>query len=232
MVAVSGTLTYGGTLSVTNLGPTLVAGDNFRVFKSGGTGTPAITGNAGSGLAFTFTNGVLNVVTAGPTLTSVTPNPVTGSTYPVTLSLGGSGFTGASAVLLTNMTASTGASYVPTAINGDTSISVSFVPGTTASSGTPRWSTARPRRRFVFTVSVPPAVKIGSGVGLAGAGKLVLSGTNGTAGYSYAVLSATNLNPPVVWTPMVTNTFDGSGNFAYTNTISTVTNKLFLRIEQ
>jgi hypothetical protein len=79
VVAVSGTLNYGGTLSVTNLGPTLVAGDNFRVFKSGGTGTPAITGNAGSGLGFTFSDGVVNVVTVGPSGPVTITNSISGN---------------------------------------------------------------------------------------------------------------------------------------------------------
>ena len=69
-------------------------------------------------------------------------------------------------------------------------------------------------------------------VSSAGTGKVVLTGSGGTAGNSYVVLSATNLNPPVVWSPVVTNTFDGGGNFDYTNTVNTGTAKLFLRIQQ
>ena len=66
VVNVSGTLTYGGTLTVTNLGSALVAGDAFRVFKAGGTGSVSVSGNAGSGLTFSFADGVVSVVTAGP----------------------------------------------------------------------------------------------------------------------------------------------------------------------
>jgi hypothetical protein len=46
------------------------------------------------------------------------------------------------------------------------------------------------------------------------------------------VVNATNLTPPVVWTPVVTNAFDGSGNFSYTNIVNPVTPQLFLRIAQ
>jgi hypothetical protein len=47
---------------------------------------------------------------------------------------------------------------------------------------------------------------------------LILSGTNGYATGTYYVLSSTNVILPLTqWTPLLTNTFDGSGNFAITN---------------
>jgi fibronectin-binding autotransporter adhesin len=50
---------------------------------------------------------------------------------------------------------------------------------------------------------------------------LVLSGSNGTAGAGYYVLFTTNVAQPVsTWTRVLTNSFDGSGNFSVTNTIS------------
>jgi hypothetical protein len=168
----------------------------------------------------------------GPTLSSVSPNPVTGSSYPVTLTLTGSGFAGATAVLLTNLTASTGASYSPT-VNGDTSISVSFVPGTAAGSWNATVVNSSPSAQVGFTVNAASAVSFNNNaLTSAGAGKLVLAGTGGAAGNRYVVLSATNLTPPVVWTPIATNAFDGSGNFSYTNTVNQATPNLFLRIQQ
>jgi autotransporter-associated beta strand protein len=60
-------LTYGGTLLVTNLAGTLVAGDTFTLFNaSSSSGNfSAVTGSAGPGLGFSFNpaNGVLSVVT-------------------------------------------------------------------------------------------------------------------------------------------------------------------------
>jgi hypothetical protein len=150
----------------------------------------------------------------------------------VTLNLTGSGFTGATGVLLTNLTAVTGASYVPT-VNSDTSISVSFVPGTAATSWNATVVNGTPSAQVPFTVTLPTAVSINTAsLNSAGAGKVVLSGTGGTPGYSYAVVSTTNLVPPVVWLPVVTNVFDGGGNFNYTNTVSLSTPKLFLRLQQ
>ena len=236
-VAVGAAITYGGVLNIVTNG-TFTVGQKFTLFSGAGatnaSNFASIAGSPGAGMAFSFTNGVLSVVTppSGPTLTSVTPNPVTGSSYAVTLGLTGSGFTGAAAVLLTNVTAATGASYTPT-VNSDTSISVTFVPGTAGTTWNVAVVNGTRSAQVPFTVTVPTKVSINTAnLNSAGAGKLVLSGTGGMAGNSYAVLSATNLNPPVVWAPAVTNKFDVSGNFSYTNTVSPSTPSLFLRIAQ
>lgn len=237
VIALGAAVTYGGVLNIVTNG-SFAAGQNFTLFTgAGATGTSqfdSIVGDPGAGLAFSFTNGILSVVATGPTgptLASVAPSPVTGSSYPVTLGLTGSGFTGATAVLLTNLATATGGSYVPV-VNSDTSISVSFVPGTVASSWNATVVNGTPSAQVGFTVTVPPSISI-STVNLksAGVGNVVLSGTGGTPGHGYAVLSTTNLNP-AVWTPVVTNAFDGSGNFSYTNAVSLGTPKLFLRIQQ
>ena len=56
-------------------------------------------------------------------------------------------------------------------------------------------------------------------VSLSGTG-LIISGTNGTAGSSFAVLTSTNVALALTnWTPVVTNTFSG-GNFSVTNTVN------------
>ena len=50
-------------------------------------------------------------------------------------------------------------------------------------------------------------------------GNLVLQGTNGTPNWYYTVLSSTNLALPLAqWTVTITNFFDGSGHFTWTNT--------------
>jgi len=72
VVNVAGTLTYGGTLTATNSGPgTLLAGDQFQIFKAGGSGNfTSILGSPGAGLAWRFNpaTGNLSVVGAQPTL--------------------------------------------------------------------------------------------------------------------------------------------------------------------
>ncbi len=113
-VVLGASVTYGGVLKIVTNG-NFTVGQSFRLFSGAGATTAgnfaSIAGTPGAGKAFSFTNGVLSVVSSGPTLTSVTPNPVNGSSYAVTIGLVGSGFTGATAVLLTNVTAGSGASY-------------------------------------------------------------------------------------------------------------------------
>jgi autotransporter-associated beta strand protein len=57
-------VTYGGTLTVTNLSGTLVLGDSFTLFTPGASASnfSNISGSAGAGLAYSFANGVLSVV--------------------------------------------------------------------------------------------------------------------------------------------------------------------------
>jgi fibronectin-binding autotransporter adhesin len=64
-------ISYGGTLTVTNLGGLLIAGNTFPLFSaaSASGNFVAIAGNAGNGLGYIFnpTNGILTVVPAMPT---------------------------------------------------------------------------------------------------------------------------------------------------------------------
>ena len=67
-------------------------------------------------------------------------------------------------------------------------------------------------------VSGPAAQPYITSVSLSGT-SLVISGTNGTAGLQFVVLTSTNLVLPLSqWTPVVTNTFTG-GNFSVTITV-------------
>ncbi|MBU6409921.1 MAG: autotransporter-associated beta strand repeat-containing protein, partial [Verrucomicrobia bacterium] len=55
--------------------------------------------------------------------------------------------------------------------------------------------------------------------GLAANGSnLIMSGSNGVPDWPYVVLISTNISRPFgQWTPIVTNTFDGKGDFVFTN---------------
>jgi len=57
-------VTYGGTLTVTNLGGTITTNDTFVLFSPGSSTSnfASIIGSPGAGLAYSFTNGVLSVV--------------------------------------------------------------------------------------------------------------------------------------------------------------------------
>ena len=77
-------VTYGGTLTVTNLGGTPALGNSFTLFSPGASASnfSSILGSPGSGLAYSFTNGILTVVkgpASNPTnlLFSVSGNTLT-----------------------------------------------------------------------------------------------------------------------------------------------------------
>ncbi len=70
-VALGGAVTYGGVLNIVPSG-TFSAGQNFTLFSGAGATNASnfdgIAGSPGAGLAFSFTNGVLSVVSVGPAL--------------------------------------------------------------------------------------------------------------------------------------------------------------------
>lgn len=85
----------------------------------------------------------------------------------------------------------------------------------------------------VALVVAPPA---SPGFSMAGFGAnqqtIVLKGTNGVARGNYLVLATTNISlPSAQWPVIATNQFDSSGNFAFTNPISTNSPGLFFRLE-
>jgi autotransporter-associated beta strand protein len=86
-VVAGGNVTYGGVLKIATNG-TFTAGQQFQLFSGAGAASASsfasISGNPGSGLAFSFTNGVLSVVSAGPTGPSVITNSISGSTLTLT----------------------------------------------------------------------------------------------------------------------------------------------------
>lgn len=70
-------VTYGGTLTVTNLSGTLTTIDTFTLFSPGASASnfASIIGSPGAGLAYSFTNGVLSVVTGvANNPTNITPH--------------------------------------------------------------------------------------------------------------------------------------------------------------
>jgi hypothetical protein len=71
----------------------------------------------------------------------------------------------------------------------------------------------------IEVVMAPVSPKF-SGVTVVGT-NMVISGTGGTPGSDYAILTATNIVQPLSnWVSLVTNQFDLSGNFSFTNGIT------------
>jgi fibronectin-binding autotransporter adhesin len=79
-----------------------------------------------------------------------------------------------------------------------------------------QWNTSALNTSGTILVAIQPIPKI-TNFGVIG-GNVVFSGTNGPANASYVVLTATDVTLPLAsWTPIATNTFNGSGNFSFTN---------------
>ncbi len=92
------------------------------------------------------------------------------------------------------------------------------------------WDTSVLNTAGLVRVVVETSPSIGS-VGLAG-GQLVLSGTGGVTNGSYYVLISTNLAAPLTnWTRLLTNQFDGGGNFNFTNAMNTNSPQSFYMLQ-
>ena len=76
----------------------------------------------------------------------------------------------------------------------------------------------------VIVSNLPPPIQT---IGL-NSGNVSLDGT-GQAGQTFVLLSPSNLVPPIVWMPLMTNQSDGSGRFAFTN-LATTNAQQFYRI--
>jgi hypothetical protein len=80
------------------------------------------------------------------------------------------------------------------------------------------------------SVIAPPAPPVLSGVSLTGT-NLIFTGTNGTAGANYLVLTTTNLQQPSTnWTILSTNQFGPGGAVNFTNPLDPARSQLFYRL--
>ena len=81
----------------------------------------------------------------------------------------------------------------------------------------------------ISVIRLRPAI---SGFGVDGS-NFFLTGTNGgNTSTHYIIVTATALTVPLAsWTPVVTNTFDGGGNFAFTNAVNTAEPTRFYNVK-
>jgi autotransporter-associated beta strand protein len=90
-VALGGTLSYGGTLRIVPSG-TFTGGQQFVLFKGAGATNAGnfstLAGSPGSGLAFSFTNGVLSVLSTGPSGPGRLTNTLSGASLNLTWPVG------------------------------------------------------------------------------------------------------------------------------------------------
>ena len=81
------------------------------------------------------------------------------------------------------------------------------------------WNTNSININGALAVAVANRPVIGS-ISISGTG-FTLSGTGGVGNASFVLLGATNIStPPTNWTRLVTNQFDASGNFNFTNAVN------------
>ncbi len=110
---------------------------------------------------------------------------------------------------------------------GSGSFSSIVLPNISALPGSLTWDTstvATDGKIKVNGVSNPPTIETVSYSG----GNLIFSGTGGTEGATYNVLSSTNLAAPLAtWTAVATNVFGPGGSFSYTNSVAPGTNANF-----
>lgn len=91
------------------------------------------------------------------------------------------------------------------------------------------WNTSQLSSGIIGVVAGAPQPVINS-VTVAN-GKLIFSGTNGTAGNDYYVVTSTNVAAPLSsWTPVATNAFQTGGAFSVTNSINPATPQRFYLI--
>lgn len=83
----------------------------------------------------------------------------------------------------------------------------------------------------IINVISAPAQPFVSSVTVSG-GNLIISGTNGSAGGNYVVLTSTNIALPLTnWAPITTGSFDNTGAFHATNAINPALNRSFYIIQ-
>jgi len=232
-----GTTINGGMLmanntngSATGQGPVTVANGGIL----GGTGiiTGGVTVNSGGGLApgnllgaLTISNN-LTLAAGSATFVQIQHSPLTNNSVKVSgtmaqggtliaTNIGGSAFAAGDSFKLFNATGYLG-SFAAYALPG---LSSGLVWNTSALNTSGTLSVVVNATPVISNVSIAP-------------GGLALSGSGGLAGANYYLLSSTNLVTPLTnWTRLVTNQFDGGGNFNFTNTLNTNSSQSFYLLQ-
>jgi rhamnogalacturonan endolyase len=237
----AGTTINGGTLFVKNTKGSATGSGAVTVNSSGTlAGTGGISGNvtvnsggalsAGNPLGtLSFPNTTLTLAGGSTTFMQVQHSPLTNSVVNVTTMAAGGAIIEGGTLVVTNSNA--------TAFAGGDSFKL-FIASSYSGSFTNfilpalptglEWNTsplATSGTLSVVALSTPTIANV-SIVN----GNLVVSGTNGTANWTYYILAATNLVSPQ-WVPIYTNQFDGSGNFSATNAINSTTPQTFYELQ-
>ncbi len=219
LVVASGTLTFSGTLMVTNVGPNaLAAGDSFKLFTAGGYSGNLTATNLpllGAGLVWNTNSLLVNGTVAVSNLTCTLAY------------LAGSNGTISGATSQTVFYGTSGAAVSAVADSG-----YSFTNWSDGSPANPRTDSGVTNNLVVtanFVANPPPVVPVIdlASVSLVG-GSFSLGGTGG-AGQTYILLTAADLVSPV-WMPIATNVAGTNGVFSFTDPVATNEGQRFYRL--
>ena len=235
-VVSSGTIAYGGTLTMATSGgdTAFVLGNTYHLFTTAG----GYNGNfasiqPGPGPGLGWSNDVANrgnfIVVVS---TEVAPVPGFSGTPTNIFVTQTVVFTNTSTGDITNSAWTFGDGNVTNLSGANVTNNVSHVysnAGPDTVSLTVSGNGGSSNLTQIAYITVKPKVSIGQPV-LSG-GNLILSGTNGPANQPYRILSSTNVALPLAgWLPVYTNVFATDGSYLYTNTPLTNTARFFILV--
>ena len=218
-ISALGTMVLNGTLTVTNISTNaLAAGDSFNLFDANTlTGNftsktlPALATNLVWDTSQLANGGIITVVSV-PIITNQPQSLFVNPGRPASFSVGAAGTGTLAYQWCKNGASLPGATANPFTIPGvSTGDSANYTVIVTNSYGSVTSAVA------VLTVNLPPVV---TGVGMLANGGFSLSVT-GAPGETCVLLGASNLVPPMVWLPLVTNTADTNGVFIFSDSQAT-----------
>lgn len=224
IILTGGTATLGGTLIITNLGPTLVNDDTFDLFEGTVSGS-FTTLNLPGGAAHWRTedlnvNGTIRFTNASPVAQNLTLGVALGGSVSFSVIGGKYGATDADGDSLTV----TGVSAASSGTSGYTANSVTYA--ATGNLGTNTFTYnmsdalgATDTKTVTVIVSDAQGFNQLSPPEVLGGGTVALSYL-GIPGSNYALDWATNLTSPINWIPVVTNAAGPNGYLNFTNTSS------------
>ena len=170
------------------------------------------------------------VLSAGPVAQSVNPGNQVSFTVEITAT---NYFDDTVSLNLSGLPPGAGVTFSPNSIAGTGASTATIVASNSIAPGQYNLTINAvdgnlPLSTNVTLTVVTPSAPIFGAVQLNGAG-LVMTGSNGSVGVPYYVLTTTNLGLPIAdWTVLSTNAFDSSGNFSFTNTAPGASQRYFL----
>lgn len=199
-VSALASFTLGSSQIVTNSGSTANIGGNF---------------NSGSGtLSLAYASGTPSLSTTNGTLTLA-------ATTGLQINNTGAALAAGTYTIIANTTGGSVAGTVPSSF---TVSGGGIAPGTTAS-----LQITGGALNLVVASSTPPPPPTIKQITFSG-GTIIITGTNNNgAGGTYHVLTSTNVAAALSsWTVLTNGTFDGSGNFAFTNAVGTNARQFYI----